>query len=142
MKFRTLSGREIRFEIIASRYAPRSRSASRSFGQFNLGRQIQAIYGIKALLLEEFPIPETRLSLDFYMPHHNLAFEFQGVQHDEYNSHFHGDKQGFERQKERDERKRLWCELNDITLIEIRNSSISSAELQMMIQEARDDGGL
>ena len=139
MKFLTLSNREIRFEIVASRYTPRSLSASRSFGQYNLGRQIQSIYSLAALLLEEFPIPETRLSLDFYMPHHKLEFEFEGIQHDEYNSHFHGDKAGFERQKERDGRKRLWCELNHITLIEVRNASLSSKELQTVIKEARSN---
>jgi hypothetical protein len=139
MKFRTLTNREVRIEIIPSKYPVRSRAKSRSFGQFNLGKQIRNIYGRDVLLLEEFPIPESRLSLDFYMPHHSLAFEFQGIQHDEFNAHFHIDKSGFERQKERDERKKEWCTLNEIILVEVRDNSISADSLKIIIQEARLD---
>lgn len=124
-------------DIVPSRYPVRSRDKSRSFGQFNLGRQIKQLYG-PATLLEEFPIPDSRLSLDFYMPQHGLAFEFQGIQHDKYVEHFHGDKDGFERQLIRDSKKREWCELNDITLIEVRDSNLSSTELMELIQETRD----
>lgn len=138
MKFKTLSNREVRIDIIPSRYPVRSRDKSRSYGQFNLGRQIVGIYGTRALLLEEFPIPETRLSLDFYMPHHGIAFEFQGIQHDEYIEHFHGDKEGFERQKARDARKREWCEINDILLVEVRTDTLTSQELKELIQELQD----
>lgn len=138
MKFLTLSGREIRIDLIPSRYPVRSRDHSRSAGQFCLGRQVQQVYGRQAVILEEFPIPETRLSLDFYLPHHNLAFEFQGVQHDKYIQHFHGDREGFERQLKRDARKRQWCALNDITLIEVRDAAITVGELRDLIQEARN----
>ena len=125
-------------DIVPSKYPIRSREQCRSIGQFSLGRQIKAIYGT-ATILEEFPIPDTRLSLDFYMPHHGLAFEFQGSQHDKYIQHFHGDKSGFENQKRRDSLKREWCELNDIVLIEIRSNTISAQELQEVIREIRDD---
>ena len=78
------------------------------------------------------------MSLDFYMPQHGLAFEFQGAQHDKYIEHFHGDKDGFDRQQIRDSQKRKWCELNNITLIEIRDSNMTANELKDMIQEIRD----
>lgn len=124
-------------DIIPSRYPIRSKEQSRSAGQFNLGRQIQNLYG-QATILEEFPIPETRLSLDFYMPQHGLAFEFQGTQHDDYVQFFHGDKQGFDRQTQRDATKREWCVLNNITLIEIRDPNMSAEELKTLIQGVRD----
>lgn len=124
-------------DIIPSRYPLRSKEQSRSVGQFNLGRQIQNIYGMTTIL-EEFPIPETRLSLDFYMPQHGLAFEFQGTQHDEYVQHFHGDKQGFDRQLVRDAVKREWCALNNIQLIEVRDPNISADDLKALIQEVRN----
>lgn len=116
----------------------RSRTQSKSLGQYNLGRAIRSIYGMQALLLEEFPIPEERLFLDFYMPHHKLAFEFQGVQHDSFNKFFHGDKGGFERSKGRDQRKREWCVINEILLIEVRDT-LSTEELKDLIQSNRAD---
>jgi hypothetical protein len=137
MKFKTLSNREVRIDIVPSRYPIRSRSKCKSDGQYFLGRTISAVYGAGTLILEEFSIPETRLAIDFYLPHNNLAFEYQGKQHDQFVAHFHGDKKGFERQKERDKRKRAWCELNDILLIEIRESTITADELRHLIQEAR-----
>jgi len=125
-------------DIVPSRYPVRSRGQSKSTGQFNLGRQIKNLYG-PATILEEFPIPDSRMSLDFYMPQHGLAFEFQGTQHDAYIEHFHGNKDGFERQKIRDQQKREWCELNDIILIEVRDANLSAEELKELIRSERDD---
>jgi|SRR6185436_6321703 len=140
MKFKTLNNREIRLEILPSRFPMRSRSQSKSIGQYNLGRMLKSIYGMQTLILEEFGIPEERLFVDFYLPHHNLAFEFQGTQHDEFNKFFHGDKSGFEKSKVRDERKRQWCDINDIVLIEVRDI-VSTDQLRDLIQKHRDDNG-
>jgi len=137
MKFKTLSDREVRLEINAANYPVRSREESKSNGQYLLGRVIRSVYGFNAVILEEFPAPEERLWLDFYLPHHKLAFEYQGEQHDKFNKFFHGDKKGFEQSKARDERKRAWCELNDITLIEVRGN-VTDKELMDMIVEARE----
>lgn len=136
MKFKTLSNREIRMDILPERYPMRSREQSKSVGQFLLGRSLRSIYGQHAVILEEFSIPEERLWLDFYLPHHNLAFEYQGQQHDEFNKFFHVDKQGFNKSKRRDERKRQWCDLNTIVLLEVRGS-VTAEQLQRMIQDAR-----
>lgn len=136
MKFKTLSDREIRLEILPSKYPLRSRSQSKSVGQYNLGRLLRSIYGMQAIILEEFPIPEERLFIDFYMPHLSLAFEFQGVQHDTFNKFFHTDKQGFDKSKSRDSRKREWCNLNHIELIEVRKT-LTTAELKEIIEIAR-----
>lgn len=135
MKFKTLSNREIRLDIRPERYPMRSREQCKSHGQFLLGRALRSIYG-QALILEEFSIPEERLVIDFYMPHHNLAFEYHGRQHDEFNRFFHTDKTGFQRSQERDARKKAWCDLNMISLIEVRES-ITTEDLQKLITEAR-----
>lgn len=116
----------------------RLRSQSKSVGQYALGRTLRSIYGMQIVILEEFPIPEERLYLDFYMPHYCLAFEFQGVQHDKFNEFFHGDKQGFEKSKERDGRKKAWCKLNGIKLIEVRGH-LSSEELKAMIEATTNE---
>ena len=126
-------------DLLPERYPVRSREQSKSVGQFLLGRVIRAIYGMQAVILEEFPLPEERLFLDFYLPHHNLGFEYQGEHHDEFNKFFHGDKSGFAKSKKRDERKRQWCVLNDIVLIEVRDS-LTTEQLQALIQEARANG--
>lgn len=138
MKFKTLNNKEVRLDIIPQRYPVRSREQSKSNGQYLLGRTIRSIYGVNVLILEEFPIPEENLWLDFYLPHNSLAFEFHGEQHDQFNKFFHGDKKGFEKSLERDQRKRDWCTLNDITLIEIR-TNVSAEELQELIQSTRED---
>jgi len=126
-------------DILPERYPVRSREQCKSNGQYLLGRAVRGIYGSNALILEEFPLPNERLWLDFYLPHHKLAFEYQGEQHDKFNKFFHGDKQGFKKSLARDERKRAWCEINEITLIEVRGT-ITIEDLQDMIQEARQDG--
>lgn len=136
MKFKTISGIEIRMDILPERYPVRSREQCKSQGQYMLGRLIRSIYGFKALLLEEFPLPGERLWLDFFMPHHRLAFEYQGKQHDEFVKIFHVDKKGFEKSKIRDERKRQWCEMNDLTLVEVRGAPTTD-DLQRLIEEAR-----
>jgi hypothetical protein len=95
------------------------------------------VYGQSALILEEFGIPDSRLSLDFFLPHNDIAFEFQGIQHVEFSQHFHRDKEGFRKQKERDASKRRWCELNDIRLVEVFEV-VTAEKLQEMIRESDD----
>jgi hypothetical protein len=125
-------------DILPEKYPVRSREDSKSNGQYELGVLLHRIYGKQALMLEEFPVPEERLWIDFFMPHHNLAFEYQGRQHDKFVKFFHGDRKGFEHAKSRDVRKREWCELNDITLVEVRGTP-SVVELQTLIEEARNE---
>lgn len=89
-------------------------------------------YHLKAreLLAEEFPmitvmeevaLPGSgNLSADFYVPMKRLLVEVQGQQHTEYNHHMHqGQKTNFYKSVKRDERKRQWCELNNITYVEL-----------------------
>ena len=70
-------------------------------------------------LLEEVPIPGSRLRLDFFLPFHKLVIEVQGIQHNEFNSHFHRNMLGFVKSQQRDNTKREWCEDNGIQLIEL-----------------------
>ena len=124
--------------ILPERYPVRSREQCKSQGQYMLGRILKNIYGQKAIILEEFPIPEERLWIDFYMPHHGLAFEYQGEQHDKFNKFFHVDKDGFKKSVARDERKRAWCEINEIILVEVRGI-VGVEQLKKLIMEARSE---
>ena len=61
-----------------------------------------------------------RLELDGYCENLQIAFEYNGLQHDKYIPHFHRNGiEDFEKQQERDRRKRELCDKNDITLITI-----------------------
>jgi hypothetical protein len=138
MKFKTLENKEVVVSTKRGDYPLRSEAKSKSRGQFHLGKVLLEIYGSNAIILEEFPIPESRLSVDFFLPHIGLAFEFQGIQHDKFNAFFHQTKKDFAKQKERDGRTRRWCDMNDITLVEIRDMEITAQELQNSILESYD----
>jgi hypothetical protein len=134
MKFLSLNGREINCEISQQRYPQRSKESCRSDGQYHLGQQLRQLYK-GAVILEEFVIPGSKLSLDFFIPSFKAAFEFQGNQHDAFNKFFHKDKNDFVKQSQRDQNKKDWCKLNSIKLIEIRNSKITFEELKAAILE-------
>ena len=125
-------------EVLPSRYAMRSEGSCLSKSQFSLGQIIRLVYGQQAVILEEFPVVGTRMSLDFYLPHHSIAFEFQGRQHTEYVHHYHRSQENFKKQKQRDSQKKQWCALNDIDLVEVFDKCISTDELRTLITEARD----
>ncbi len=59
------------------------------------------------------------LQLDGYNSEHKVAFEYQGYQHFTKGSFFHKSKKDFNTQQNRDTTKKLLCEENSITLIEI-----------------------
>lgn len=60
-------------------------------------------------ILEEVPVPGSRLFLDFYLPGRKLVVEVQGRQHFEFVPHFHRTRLGFIQSRMRDEHKRGWC---------------------------------
>lgn len=71
------------------------------------------------ILLREVVIPVKsgkRLYADLYLLKHNLIIEVQGIQHTKRVSMFHT-KKGFKKQKENEELKAEWCELNGIRLV-------------------------
>lgn len=70
-------------------------------------------------ILEEVYLPGMSLYLDFYIPLEKLAIECQGEQHEKFVPHFHQNKEGFKKSKQRDSIKRQWCTLNNIRLEEI-----------------------
>lgn len=62
---------------------------------------------------------ERKMHLDGYNKELRLAFEYQGKQHYTRIPHYHPTEKVFRDSQKRDEYKRIMCENNDITLIEV-----------------------
>jgi hypothetical protein len=82
----------------------------------SLLQELFAVYSI----LEEIPVPDLGLTLDFFIPMKKLAIEVDGQQHDKFVPFFHGNKQKFAKGKTNDRLKEYWCELNNITIIRLK----------------------
>lgn len=96
-------------------------SAGRPRSQYHLKARelLRELYPLDQRL-EEVVIPATHgLSLDFYIPSRNIAFEVHGPQHYTHIEFFHKSNQDYWKALRRDIEKREWCEINNITLIEL-----------------------
>ncbi len=72
------------------------------------------------LCAEELLIPGSLLRCDLVNFNKMLIVEANGIQHDEYNAHFHaGNPENFRRQIFRDIAKRDWAERNGFQLLEV-----------------------
>lgn len=69
--------------------------------------------------MEEVVIPGEGFVFDFLVPSLSVAVECQGRQHDTFVPYFHGTRRDFNEAKHRDSRKRQWCKLNWLRLVEI-----------------------
>jgi very-short-patch-repair endonuclease len=108
-------------------------------------RNIQASRFQKAarrILKERFPCLDIYedffvdgMYIDFFIPAMMLAIEVDGSQHDDYNEFFHKDGAGFAKHIRRDERKALFCQLNEITLVHVpAEAALDEQRLMEMIQ--------
>ena len=66
------------------------------------------------------------LSYDFYIEDINLLIEFNGVQHYEYSSHYHGSIERFKTQQENDIKKINYAENNGFNLLTIKYHQIKN----------------
>lgn len=120
MKFICLNGREINISV---------RPSKNPIGKIHRSK-LQTLVGQK--LIERYPyeqicqdwvLPKSHLSLDFFIPRLIIAIEVNPIEsaHTKHNSFFHGQitEGKFARQKRNDTEKARFCELNNIKLIEI-----------------------
>lgn len=117
MKVKGLDNREYTLSLIGKE----SKSVSNKSKYHILAREvIKRIYP-SLKLAEEVHIPglKTPMYLDFFMPLMKIAVEVQGEQHYKFNSFFHVNKMEFFQAKSRDRMKKSWCELNDISIVEL-----------------------
>lgn len=81
------------------------------------------------VVFEEMPVVGTRLTLDFYNANKKIAVEVDGNHHYAYNKFFHKDRNDFLLQLDRDDKKEIFCERNDILLVRIMESDKLTLEL-------------
>lgn len=80
-----------------------------------------------ATIHEEIYLPGANgLYADFYVPVCRSIIEAHGRQHYEYVAHFHGKKSEFRKAVARDAKKREWCDLNNISYVELPHSEDES----------------
>ena len=118
MRFLSTNGKSHNVDIRPSKWPRREQEGSKSKFQHRIGESVDIVYPTE-IILEEFFIPGDRLYIDFFLPRKRIAVEAQGAQHYKYSEFFHGTRENFKRSKERDARKKLWCELNHIRLVVI-----------------------
>ena len=99
--------------------ARRRLSISRWVREDELYRLVGKLFPTRIIRREASPSWLGRQRLDVFLPEVGLAIEHQGEQHYRPIAAFGGDK-GFERTRERDERKRALCYDNGVTVVDIR----------------------
>ncbi len=128
MRFKTLTG-ATRAVKKAKKFLIDWDGKSRSKIQYN-AKQFLKKYWNNHIVFEEFPVAGTKLSLDFYNANKKIAVEVQGKQHTKYVPFFHGkNKINYINQLKRDRDKLMFCELNNIQLIEIYDGDELSEKL-------------
>lgn len=102
------------------------------------GLHLKTLAAIKELfpfadIRQEYKIKNQRtgrtLWLDFYIHGLGISVEVQGSQHEQYSDFFHNGLAGFQRQKNNDGEKALWCEENGIKLIKVYYNEDITKEL-------------
>lgn len=87
-------------------------------------------YWNKHIVYEECPVAGSRMAFDFFNATKRIVVECQGKQHNDFMHYWHGDHPAnFLAQLRRDMSKQDFCELNDITFIEILEDDELSEEL-------------
>ncbi len=90
---------------------------------------VRELFPNQRVELEHNVVSQGALFLDIYLPRLNIAFEYDGVQHFEYNEHFHGNKENFLKARRRDNEKDEQCEQQGITLIRVAYNEEMTKEL-------------
>ncbi len=116
MKFKGLDNRE--YTIDANRYKSQSDDLNKSSLHLRTRDLLKTVYPYD-MLLEELPLPSTRLFADFFVPMKRVMVEVQGEQHYRFNPFFHKDATTFADSLSRDKLKAQWCLVNNIVLIEL-----------------------
>lgn len=118
MRMLDVKGKLVNVDIRSSKYPlkHKSKSSLQGITQRFLIEKYPA-----DVILEDFTVPGSRMSVDFLIWSRALVVEVQGSQHQEHNDFFHGshDNKNFYKQVKRDTKKQSWAESNGLDFIEI-----------------------
>ena len=118
MEFITLTGRKKKLTSL-KKYLIKWEDKSRSKFQKSV-KDFLYKYWKHDVVFEEFRMAGTKLSFDFYNSNKRVAIEVQGIQHEKHVEFFHGKgARKWLSQIKKDLLKHKFCEINNITLIEI-----------------------
>jgi len=119
MKFRGFDGKEYPISFINKKRNKVSELHNRA------RKIIEKLFPLE-LVFEECVLPGSKqgqktanLFADFFLPRQNIIIETNGEQHYTHIPFFCKSKKEFNKRKSNDNRKKEWCELNNITLIEL-----------------------
>ena len=120
MKLLNLDGNLVNVDVRPSSYPLRGKSKSEL--QQKTKERILELYP-RDVLLEEFVLPNSRMSIDLISFARRVAYEIDGEGHQKYTPFFHGQQNlnNFGKQISRDRKKDEWCQLNNIELIRIES---------------------
>lgn len=110
------------YELNLGGHTPKeSDIANRSKGHLLARKLLQELFPADRLLEELYLLGSNGLYADFYLPFRKLMVEVHGRQHFEFVPHFHKDKWNWYASKKRDMNKAEWCQLNNISLLVLRD---------------------
>jgi very-short-patch-repair endonuclease len=128
MIFLSTSGKSVKLKN-STRYLIKWNSTCKSKIQKRV-KDLLKKYWIADIVFEEMPVISTRLTIDFYNANKKIAIEVDGNQHYKFNKFFHSNsRQNFLAQLQRDEKKELFCDVNNIKLVRILESDKLDEEL-------------
>ena len=116
MKIKTTDGQEIILRL--DKYLKKGDITSKSKQQENIKSELLQQYPHDRIY-EEVYIPKDNIYLDFFIPNAKTVIEVQGIQHRKHVKFFHKTIKDYNRQLDRDDKKRRWCEINNFRLVEI-----------------------
>lgn len=118
MKVKGLDNKTYSWSFIG--YVPKEEDDKhRSSGHLRARQLLRTLFPLERIC-EEVPMPGSGgLFCDFIIPFLRIMVEVQGIQHYEQSTFFHKTPFDFINGKKRDANKRKWCEVNNITLIEL-----------------------
>ena len=84
-----------------------------------------------------FPDTLKRARFDFYLPEFNLLIEFDGIQHFNYSEWGWNSQENFIKTQEHDKFKNEWCKNNNISIIRIPYTHLSTLKIEDLLENSR-----
>jgi len=134
MKFVSTTGKTYSINLRPSKNK-KDDGKHKSFLQEAVSKAIGLVF-VNEIVLEEFYIPIDNLYIDFFLPRLMIAIEVHGQQHYGYSSFFHKDAADFKMSQARDNKKKLWCDLNNIQYNIIRYDEKNVVDQLMSIRNS------